>query len=280
MMKRFELCLCIAMALLITACSGGQTEKLQKTIDSLQTINLKNETDLEGMSYFMATLAEGLDTIAKQEGQLFYSNKGPEGTLVDREQLKKNLQLFAQTLQDQRAKIKMLTDSINHMGENAANMRLIIENLEMELDKKDKAIQQLQEELQKRDANIAQLHNKINEMGTLNTELTTKVQEQEHLLYDAFILMGQRKALKEGGFIRGGGLSKIVINESTMDKEKFTKVDIRELTKWEIPSKSPKLVTSAPKTSYKLTKGEDKSVLTIIDANAFWKRSRYLIILL
>ena len=30
------------MALLITACSGGQTEKLQKTIDSLQTINLKN----------------------------------------------------------------------------------------------------------------------------------------------------------------------------------------------------------------------------------------------
>ena len=129
-MKRFELCLCIAMALLITACSGGQTEKLQKTIDSLQTINLKNETELEGMSYFMATLAEGLDTIAKQEGQLFYSNKGPEGTLVDREQLKKNLQLFAQTLQDQRAKIKMLTDSINHMGENAANMRLIIENLE------------------------------------------------------------------------------------------------------------------------------------------------------
>ena len=174
----------------------------------------------------------------------------------------------------------MLTDSINHMGENAANMRLIIENLEMELDKKDKAIQQLQEELQKRDANIAQLHNKINEMGTLNTQLTTKVQEQEHLLYDAFILMGQRKALKEGGFIRGGGLSKIVINESTMDKEKFTKVDIRELTEWEIPSKSPKLVTSAPKTSYKLTKGEDKSVLTIIDANAFWKRSRYLIILL
>ena len=262
-MKSIKLCLCIAVALLITACDGGQTAKLQKTIDSLQTINLKNETDLEGMSYFMATLAEGLDTIAK---------------LVDREQLKKNLEAFAQTLQDQRAKVRMMTDSLKNMGENAQKMKFLIDNLQREIDKKDQIIRRLQEELQKKNANIADLRNKLEEISAINTKLTTKVREQEDKLYAGFVLMGEKKNLKEGGFISGGGLTKTKVNVSTMDKSFFTKVDIREFTELEIPSKSPKLIFSAPKKSYKLQKGKEGSLLTIIDPEEFWKNSRYLVI--
>lgn len=277
-MKSIKLCLCIAVALLITACDGGQTAKLQKTIDSLQTLNMQNESDLEGMSYFISTLAEGLDTIAKQEGQLFYSNKGPEGTLVDREQLKKNLEAFAQTLQDQRAKVRMMTDSLKNMGENAQKMKFLIDNLQREIDKKDQIIRRLQEELQKKDANIADLRNKLEEISAINTKLTTKVREQEDKLYAGFVLMGEKKNLKEGGFISGGGLTKTKVNVSTMDKSFFTKVDIREFTELEIPSKSPKLIFSAPKKSYKLQKGKEGSLLTIIDPEEFWKNSRYLVI--
>ena len=63
-----------------------------------------------------------------------------------------------------------------------------------------------------------------------------------------------------------------------MDKSFFTKVDIREFTELEIPSKSPKLIFSAPKKSYKLQKGKEGSLLTIIDPEEFWKNSRYLVI--
>ena len=213
-----------------------------------------------------------------QKGQLFYSNKGPEGTLVDREQLKKNLEAFAQTLQDQRAKVRMMTDSLKNMGENAQKMKFLIDNLQREIDKKDQIIRRLQEELQKKNANIADLRNKLEEISAINTKLTTKVREQEDKLYAGFVLMGEKKNLKEGGFISGGGLTKTKVNVSTMDKSFFTKVDIREFTELEIPSKSPKLIFSAPKKSYKLQKGKEGSLLTIIDPEEFWKNSRYLVI--
>lgn len=277
-MKLVKLCSCLAVVILITACGGSETAKMQKMIDSLQIVNLRNETDLEGMSYFIATLAEGMDTIAKQEGKLFYSNKGPEGTLVDREQLKQNLEAFGKTLQEQRRKVRMLTDSLKNMGENAQKMRLLIENLQNDIEKKDKLISKLQQELQNKNANITELRNRLDEILSINTELTTKVQEQEDKLYAAYVLMGKKQTLKEGGYISGGFMKKTTVNESTMPKDLFTKVDIREFTELEIPSKSPKLIFSAPSKSYQLKKGKEVSVLTIIDAEAFWKNSRYLVI--
>ncbi|WP_373802824.1 hypothetical protein, partial [Bacteroides heparinolyticus] len=59
----------------MTAC-GGATDKLRKQVDSLEAMNAQNQSIMEQMTSFVSTLSEGLDTIAKQEGRLFFSNKG------------------------------------------------------------------------------------------------------------------------------------------------------------------------------------------------------------
>ena len=65
---------------------------------------------------FMGVLADELDSITKQKVILFYTNKGKKGGVVDREQLKKSLEIFENTLANQKKRIAQLVDSIYAHG--------------------------------------------------------------------------------------------------------------------------------------------------------------------
>ena len=54
------------------ACSGNESaDQLKKQVDSLLSVNAQYQGDLTNMNEYVDILAEGLDTIAKQEGTLF-----------------------------------------------------------------------------------------------------------------------------------------------------------------------------------------------------------------
>ena len=269
---------CIMTVLLLTACGGnGDSSQLQQTIDSLRQVNQQQQNSLQEMTTFVSTLSDGMNAIAYQENMIF-SNGGNEGTSLDREQIKSHLETLANTLTEQRSKIKALSDSLKARGADMTKMQGLIDNLTRQLEEKDKVIAQLRQDVEQKNFSIADLQKKLNVAmaGSAQFEQrAAKAEKELATITTAYVLMGTKDALLDGGYI---DKRKRVQTES-MPKGDFTKVNIYQFTELDIPSRSPKLLTDHPRKSYSIEKvDKENRKLVISNPQLFWSSSRYLII--
>lgn len=280
--------LLIFSVLFFAACTGNQQEKaqLEERIDSLQKENSRKDKDINDMTTYLSLLADGLDSIAKQENILFYTNKGREGTIIDKDQLRKNLDMFEETLNQQRQRIAQLADSLKARGENLSNLSRLVTHLNQQLDEKNNQIQKLRSELQKKNVNISQLQKKVTALTEDNTQLNQRVETQvqalnaqTEMMNEGFVKIGTKKALSDLGIISGGFLKKKKVNLNAIQQDQFMRVDIRYFKEIPLNSGNPKVLTQMPASSYTITKtSKNQSVLSILDPTAFWSISNYLII--
>lgn len=273
----------------MAGCSDGNKqiiEEMSLKIDSLEKINTNRLNDLTNLTTFIETLSDGLDSIAQQENMLFYTNKGKERTIVDRKQLRKNLEMFAETVQNQRLRITQLTEDMKKRGANIDKLNKLIAYLNHQLDEKDKSISKLRLELNKKNVNIVQLNDRISTLAESNYNLTNEVENQKQelskkddIINRAYIKVGSKKELKDGGILSSGFLKKTKVNYQNLPKDKFEEVDIRLFKEIKISSNKPKVLSPMPESSYELIKnGNGITIMRVIDPVAFWRVSNFLII--
>ena len=88
-------------------------------------------------------------------------------------------------------------------------------------------------------------------------------------------MFGTKKELKEQQILVNGK-----VLQGNFNKEYFTKVDIRVDKEIKLYSRSAKMLTSHPSSSYTLQRDANKQyVLRITDPQLFWSTSKYLVVL-
>ena len=264
--------------LLLTACGGKtDTSALEQTIDSLRQANQQQQNSLQEMTTFVTTMSDGMNAIAQQENMIF-NNGGNEGISLDKEQLKSHLETLANTLTEQRSKIKALSDSLKARGADLSKMQGLIDNLTRQLEEKDKVIAQLRQDVEQKNFSIADLQKKLNVAmaGSAQYEQrAAKAEKELATITSAYVLMGTKEALLDGGYID----KRKHVQTETMPKGDFTKVNIYQFTELDIPTRSPKLLTDHPRKSYSIEKiDKENRKLVITNPQLFWSSSRYLII--
>ena len=264
--------------LLLTACGGKtDTSALEQTIDSLRQANQQQQNSLQEMTTFVTTMSDGMNAIAQQENMIF-NNGGNEGTSLDKEQLKSHLETLANTLTEQRSKIKALSDSLKARGADLSKMQGLIDNLTRQLEEKDKVIAQLRQDVEQKNFSIADLQKKLNVAmaGSAQYEQrAAKAEKELATITSAYVLMGTKEALLDGGYID----KRKHVQTETMPKGDFTKVNIYQFTELDVPSRSVNLLTDHPRKSYKIEKvDKENRKLIITNPQLFWSSSRYLII--
>ncbi len=268
----------LMVLLLLTACGGKtDTSALEQTIDSLRQANQQQQNSLQEMTTFVTTMSDGMNAIALQENMIF-NNGGNEGTSLDKEQLKSHLETLANTLTEQRSKIKALSDSLKARGADLSKMQGLIDNLTRQLEEKDKVIAQLRQDVEQKNFSIADLQKKLNiaMAGSAQYEQrAAKAEKELATITSAYVLMGTKEALLDGGYID----KRKHVQTETMPKGDFTKVNIYQFTELDIPTRSPKLLTDHPRKSYSIEKiDKENRKLVITNPQLFWSSSRYLII--
>ena len=275
----FKLSGATLMALLLLTGCGGKTDTsaLEQTIDSLRQANQQQQNSLQEMTTFVTTMSDGMNAIAQQENMIF-NNGGNEGTSLDKEQLKSHLETLANTLTEQRSKIKALSDSLKARGADLSKMQGLIDNLTRQLEEKDKVIAQLRQDVEQKNFSIADLQKKLNVAmrGSAQYEQrAAKAEKELATITSAYVLMGTKEALLDGGYID----KRKHVQTETMPKGDFTKVNIYQFTELDIPTRSPKLLTDHPRKSYSIEKiDKENRKLVITNPQLFWSSSRYLII--
>lgn len=276
------LCFVSCLAVL-TSCDYFTREKEQLTAqnDSLTVALSEKQFALDQAMQSIADIQEGFRVINEAEGRVAIQT-GVEG-VTDAQRLKEDLQFIQQKMEENRKQIEQLQKKLNASGSEAASLRKVLANLQQELADKTASILALHSELAQKNFRIAELDSAVVMLTTdVNTlqEITDAqhevIEQQVTQLHTAWYVYGTAKELKEQNILKDGK----VMSSADFNKNYFTEIDTRDDSVFPLYAKHAKLLTVHPAGSYEFTKDESKQLtLSIIDAEAFWSVSRYMVIL-
>ena len=255
-----------------------QTEKFEQN-DSLQKIISQKDNEINDMMETFNQIQEGLREINEAENRVNIVKDG-EGA-NKRRQIVENIQFIQNTMKQNRALIEKLRQQMRESSIKGDNMRKSIDDLVKQLEEKDQQLRQLRAELDAKDIHIAELDKTVSTLNDNVSSLTSEsaqktetINAQDKQINTAWFVFGTKKELKAQHIIDG---SRVL--ESNFNKNYFTKIDIRVEKEIKLYSKSAKILTMHPSSSYTLQQDANKMyVLRINNPQIFWSTSKYLVI--
>ena len=266
----------------IVACKNSKTPEPQQNIvqnDSLQKIIEQRDNEINDMMGILNDVEEGFRAISKAEDRVTIAKDG-EGA-DKQEQIRENIQFIQQRMEHNRSLIAKLQQHMRESSFKSEELKRTVSNLIKQHEEKDDQLKQLRAELAAKDIHIAELDQTISNLNTnvsdLKTESEQKTQtidSQDKQLNTAWFAFGTKKELKSQNILVKGK-----VLQGNFNKSYFTKIDIRVDKEIKLYSKSAKLLTMHPSSSYTLTTdAKDQYVLRITNPQIFWSTSKYLVI--
>lgn len=281
-MKKLFFIACCA-ALLVTGCKDGKNTPDLASIhqaDSLNDIIAQKDSEINDLMGTFNEVQEGIRQISEAENRMALAKSG-EGT-NNKQKLKEDIQFIANQMKKNKELIALLQKKLEGSSLAATQLKKTIDELTAQLADKEKQLQTLREELDSKDIHIAALDETVNNLNTNVSNLTTEsrqksetINAQDKQLNTAWYVFGTKKELKGQHIIEDGK-----VMSGSFNKNYFTKIDIRNTTEIKLYSKSVKLMTAHPSSSYSLVRDANKQyTLRITNPQIFWSTSKYLVVL-
>ena len=280
-MKKLLMMACLA-AFVLTGCNDGKNNAANNAAqsDSLNSIIAQKDSELNDMLGTLNEIEDGLNQINEAENRVVLLKNGEGAT--KRQKLKEDVQFIATRMKQNKELLAKLQKQLANSSIQGDQLKKTIENLQKQLVEKEKQLQALREELDSKDIHIAALDETINNLNTKTSNLTKEsskktevINAQDKQLNTAWYVFGTKKELKNQHIMETGK-----VMTGNFNKSYFTKVDIREVSEIKLYSKSAKLLTTHPSSSYTLVRDANKQyTLRITNSQIFWSTSKYLVVL-
>ena len=247
--------------------------------DSLQKIIDQKDNEINDMMGTLNEIQEGFREINEAEHRVSIVKDG-EGSNKS-QQIRENIKFISNAMKRNRELIARLQSQLRESSVHGEQFKTTIDNLVKQLNDKDTQLKQLRAELDAKDIHISELDETINNLNTnvsaLSAESNAKSQtisSQDKLLNTAWYVFGTKKELKDQRIVEGGK-----VLQANFNKSYFTKIDIRVDKVVNLYSKSAKILTTHPSSSYTLTRDANKQyTLRITNPELFWSTSKYLVV--
>ncbi len=280
-MKKLLMMACLA-AFVLTGCNDGKNNAANNAAqsDSLNSIIAQKDSELNDMLGTLNEIEDGLNQINEAENRVVLLKNGEGAT--KRQKLKEDVRFIATRMKQNKELLAKLQKQLANSSIQGDQLKKTIENLQKQLVEKEKQLQALREELDSKDIHIAALDETINNLNTKTSNLTKEsskktevINAQDKQLNTAWYVFGTKKELKNQHIMENGK-----VMTGNFNKSYFTKVDIREVSEIKLYSKSAKLLTTHPSSSYTLVRDANKQyTLRITNSQIFWSTSKYLVVL-
>lgn len=275
----------MAGLLFIASCQQKPQTKEQAQVDALrdsmsQIINQK-DSELNDIMGTFNDIQEGFRQINEAEGRVNLS--GPGSEKLNRQDIMENINFIQRTMQLNKERIARLSEQLKTSSFNADKLGKTIEELQAQMAEKQTQIDELQAQLKDKDIKIEEqgkqissLNQNVSALSSENEQKAQTVANQDRELNTAWYVFGTKRELKDQGIISSGD----VMRSSTYNKDYCTKIDVRVVKSIKLYSKSARLMTSHPSSSYSLQRDAQKQyTLYINNPSQFWSVSKYLVIL-
>ena len=223
--------------------------------------------------------------ITERENMLSLESMNPELSKDKKDEILKEIQLIRDLIDQNKKKLASLNSQLHNSGIKIAGLQARIDTLDVYIAQRDNNIASLKMELDDRNVEIGQLHGRVDTMTAVIADKEIRISQQTSDLNKAYVVTGTYKDLKEKGLLtkEGGVLGmgrKESLQENFNNDNLFTPIDITQTLTIPVNSKSAKLVTEHPASSYTLVKDESDKIAYIEIKNpaTFWKISKYAVV--
>ena len=278
MKKLFFFALCL---LSMTACDNKKSEDNANTekTDSLTRIIAQKDNEINDMLSTLNEIQEGFRQISAAENRVTLAKDGE--TTNRASQIRNDMNFIAQTMKHNRELIAKLQKQVREGSIAAEQLKTTIENLTSELEERNKEIAVLRDELAQKDVRITELDQTVTtlnedvaQLRTATEEQSNTINNQDRQIHTAWYVFGTKKELTQNRVLEKGR-----VLQSNFNRNYFTKIDIRVDKEIRLYSKSAKILTSHPASSYTLQRDASKQyVLRITNPEVFWSTSKYLVV--
>ena len=271
-------------------CNQKKLDTLESRNDSLMQQAYSKDQALNEFLKAMNDIQYNLDSIKAKE---MIINEATEGKMElkrnAKDQIIEDINTIYNLLEENKEKLAELRKQLGKSNYQVKELQKMIDNMSRQLEEKDQEIAALTEMLNQMDVKIVALTkdvDRLNREGQAKSEVISnqlkEIEDKTIEINAAYYIVGTKKELKdaniitsEGGFI-GIGKEKKLADDFSLDN--FTRIDIRDVTTIPAPGKKIEIVTSHPSDSYAIENEGDDQVIVIKDVQAFWKNSKYLVV--
>ena len=278
----------IVLIVLTSACNITDSSDVKREKDSLMMAVAEKDRQMNSLVTAMISIDDNLQQIKEKENIISMNVSSGEASgkaLEDR--INSDIQLIYDLMLQNKEQISKLEKDLKQSGTNNANLNKLVNRLNKQLKDKTLEIIQLKQQLENQSLEITELNFTIDGLQSVvdsleNVRNATQQQlaEATEELYKAHYVFGTKKELLDQKIIESNGLfSKKSVTGEGYDEDYFTTIDYREIDSIPLFRPKAKILTVHPESSYALEEGAEGSmVLKIADKEAFWSRSRYLVI--
>ena len=279
MKKLFIFAMC---AMAMASCNEGAKKaeaQAQAERDSLNQVIAQKDDEINDMMTTLIDIEEGFREITEAQSRVTLAKNG-EGTNT-KQRITENFQFIQSMMQQNKDLIAKLQQQVRESSIKSDKLKKIIANLTETMEKKDQQITEMKEQLELKNIHIGELKYAINTMREdaralqdENEAQSKTINAQDKQLNTAWYACGTEKELKGQQILVKGK-----VLQGNFNKDYFTKIDTRVDNTIKLYSKSAKLLTAHPSSSYTLQPDANKQLtLRITDPQAFWSTSKYLVV--
>jgi DNA repair exonuclease SbcCD ATPase subunit len=289
---RLSVFVLFAMVFFLGSCNVEHSKKyqaLQAERDSLYTEVVAAKGGFDKALNTINEIEEALESVRAAENILIVENQeGNTNKAVSQ------INAIQQTLQENRNKINNLEKSLAEQGAKSKALTQTVNRLKAQIEEKDNFIASLKAELQSSKDQIADLSNQvadlnddiialndnIENLNVQNAAQQATINSQDAALNTVWVCVAPLKVLKDKGIITKGGIFQATeLSKQGFDKSQFMQSDKRQLSSIPLNTKKANVMSNHPESSYEIVENEDGAlVLNIIDKDAFWSVSNYLVV--
>jgi chromosome segregation ATPase len=280
-MKKLTILSVLALAFAFTSCDF-ETQAFKDMRFQRDSIQHLQQTQLDELLNYMdivQSVDSSFDAIRESQNMLSMVSYDESGKNSMKQRVQDNIYMISNLLAENNAKIAELEEKFNESDLKNTKLQKTINRLKKDLKAKNAEITKLYKELEAKNFRIDSLLVENQIVGQRAAELTAlseaqlaQLNAQDAALHTAYFFMGTRKELKANDI-------NVKDKDSGYRTSLFTPVDVRTFDRLETDSKSAKILTKHPESSYELVRGADKKYTLIIkNPENFWNASKYLII--
>lgn len=279
----------LAGSISFTACKSGDEKEANPLADSLAGVNGQLNGKLgekeQALQEFIASFNEIQENLnAIKEKEKIVSKASSNGDVKSKEdQIKEDIQSIYDLMNKNKDRIGSLSKKLKDSKLKMSGMEKMIENLQNTINQKDEEINDLKNKIEGLNIELSTLNTNYKSLDNNYKNVSAESAAKTEALNTAFYAIGTSKELKEknvisksGGFV---GLGKTTKISDEFNKEYFTKINIEQTTSINLGAKKVKILTSHPKSSYKLVGEKPIEKIEITNPKEFWSASKYLVII-
>lgn len=296
----------LAVVLSLGACAGKDTGSRSETAH--QALDERNQVLTEENARLTqqlqaaetadaeaaATIAEvqaGLEEIRGQELKILKRTldvtREGQARVSTREILADELGTIRNAIRQNLDKLARLEKEQRASGQKVASLERLVAELKRSLEEKDTTIATLQKTVVELDEKVRTQEGFLLAKDTLLQEKDTVIEAKTREMNTAFVAVAGKKVLKEKGVVekRGSilGLGGAWQETGRYDPEVFREIDTTVEAQLAIPAPAEKVrvLPGHPEESYRIVSGgPNMSTLQVTDHGAFWRDSRYLVVMI